>query len=348
MNNTDKQYKSLIKEILKKGHKKSDRTGTGTISLFDTNMKFDLSEGFPLLTSKKMFVSGIIHELLWFLGNHMKDEQYSKYGITNIKYLVDNNVYIWIGDAYKKYNNWKSSCSCSQCRNHVSFSKEEFIDKLKGSDFDFINKHGDLGKVYGYQWTKWNGRINQVQNLLNDLKSDPDSRRLLVSAWRPDELNEMTLPPCHLLWQCYTRELSEDERVSEWCSSHKKDISYGEDMTHEKLNMLNFPKRKISLKWTQRSVDSFLGLPYNIASYAILLYLIANELNMIPETLSFSGGDTHIYLNHVDQCKEQLDRETFSLPNIEINKKSIWDIKAEDIKIINYKSSPVLRGELSN
>lgn len=213
-------------------------------------------------------------------------------------------------------------------------SKEEFLQKLK-VDKEFNEEFG-------------NKDIDQIQNLINDLKLNPDSRRLIVNAWNVGELDQMVLPPCHYLFQCYTVEMSLSERIQRWCKSMGKDISYGEDITHEHLDNLNFPKRKLSLKWNQRSVDVGLGLAFNIASYAILLHLIAREVNMIPSELIFSGGDVHIYCNHIEPLRKQLENKTYKLPSIELNNKSIFDIKYDDIKIIGYESSPSVKMDLSN
>lgn len=317
MNNVDKKYFELLRHILNNGVRKTDRTGTGTISVFDYTMRFNMSEGFPLLTSKKMFTKGVVHELIWFLK-----------GDTNIKYLQDNDVHIWDGD----YN------------------------KSGRSD-------GELGPIYGKQWRRWSNPIilddgsgegwydepiDQIANLINDLKSNPDSRRLIVSAWNVGELDQMTLPPCHNFFQCYTQEMNTFERKQEWCKSLGKSIHYAGDMEEVELDNLNVPKRRLSLKFNMRSVDSFLGLPFNIASYGILLHLLAREVNMIPHDLIFSGGDVHLYINHIEQAKEQLTRQTFDLPSLVLNNKSIDDLKYEDIKILNYKSDKVLKGELSN
>jgi len=214
------------------------------------------------------------------------------------------------------------------------FSKKEFLHRLK-IDENFNQKFGNKG-------------IDQITNLINDLRTNPDDRGLIVSAWNVADLKDMALRPCHNFFQCYTYEMTEVERVKEWCHSLGKHISFGDDMTSEKLDELNFPKRKLSLKWNQRSVDTFLGLGFNISSYSLLLHLLAQEVNMIPDELIFTGGDCHIYLNHIEQCKLQLNRETFELPKIEINKKSIFDIEYDDIKLVGYKSGPAIKGELSN
>lgn len=340
MNSVDKNYLEVLENILNKGITKKDRTGTGTISIFDTNVKYSMKEGFPLLTSKKMFLKGIIYELLWFLGNHMKDEKYQKFGLTNIRYLIDNNTNIWVGDCYKKYS----------LSNTYIISKEEFLDKLKTDD-DFCNKWGSIGPAYGQQWTNWSDgktSINQIQECINLLKNDPDSRRIILNSWNVSQLSEMTLVPCHMMFQLYTREIPFNDRVKYWCDSLGKSIHYGDDMTAERLDELNIPKRYISLKWTQRSVDYFLGKPYNLSSYGLLLMIFAQEVNMIPETLSFSGGDTHLYLNHIDAAKEQLRAETFKLPKMTITKKPIFELTYEDFKLSDYQSSKTIKAELSN
>jgi len=345
-NNVDKQYLKFLKYILDNGVEKSDRTGTGTISVFDYTMKFDMSEGFPLLTSKKMYVRGIFQELIWFLK-----------GDTNIKYLVDNDVHIWNGDAIKNYEKHNGEINWGP----FVTKEEAFIDMIK-NDSNFAKKWGELGPVYGKQWRDWSvssdyhdgvsyskdQNIDQIANLIKDLKENPDSRRLMVSAWNVGELNQMVLPPCHYGFQCYTSLMTKEERIKYFCDSLDKHISYGEDLTNEKLNELNVPKRKISLKWTQRSCDVPLGIPYNIASYGLLLHLLSREVNMVPNELIFSGGDCHIYSNQIDGVKEQLKNETFILPKLKLTNKSIDDLKYEDIQVIGYKSSPTVKFPLSN
>ena len=351
MNSVDKQYFELLNHLLKNGVKKGDRTGTGTISVFDYSMRFNMSEGFPLLTSKKMFTKGVILELIWFLR-----------GDTNIKYLVENGCHIWDGDAYKRY-----SIIAGMSTQVQTLTKEEFINKIKTDD-EFAKKWGELGPVYGKQWRDWQGfkqgwdsmanteysggfdtkGVDQIANLINDLKNSPDSRRLMVSAWNVGELDSMVLPPCHYGFQCYTQEMNTYERKMWWCSSLGKNISYAEDLEENELDSLNVPKRKLSLKWTQRSVDTLLGLPFNIASYGLLLHLLAKEVNMVPNELIFSGGDVHLYTNHIEQAKEQLTRQTFDLPTLELTNTSLDDLKYEDFKILNYQSDKVLKAELSN
>lgn len=365
-NNVDKQYLELLRHILKNGVKKIDRTGTGTISVFDYNMRFNMSEGFPLLTSKKMFTKAVIIELLWFLK-----------GDTNIKYLVDNGCNIWNGDTYKAFVKSEEATYNRMSNNPVldiqpfeTLSKDDFINKIK-NDEDFANHWGYLGPVYGAQWRNWEGvsagmsiakdmewgsnnveeekyGIDQIENLINDLKNNPDSRRLMVNAWNVSELEHMTLPPCHFGFQCYSAEMTFEQRLEYWCKSIGKNISYGDDFDEKKLDELNVPKRRLDLKWFQRSVDVPLGLPFNIASYAFLLHLLAREVNMVPNDLIFSGGDCHIYLDQLEGVDIQLKQETYKLPTLQLSNNSIDDIKYEDFKIVDYVSSPTVNYPLSN
>ena len=285
MNNLDKTYQDLLKDILENGTRKGDRTGTGTISVFGRQIRHKMSEGFPLLTTKKMYTKGIIAELLWFLR-----------GDTNIKSLLDNDCHIWDGDAYKKYCNDKDTVG--------PLTITQFIEEIKTNE-EFAAEWGDLGPIYGKQWRAWNNGYDftdQIQDLINDLKTNPDSRRLMVNAWNVGELDQMTLPPCHYGFQVYTRELSWDER------HELAETKYQLDDTDEELDKHNIPTRAISLMWNQRSVDTFLGLPFNIASYGLLLEIIAKIVNMVPEELIGNLGDVHLYSNHVDQALEQIGR----------------------------------------
>jgi len=303
MNNLDKQYTALLQGILDNGVEKKDRTGTGTKSIFGYTIRHNMKDGFPLLTTKKMAWKTMVTELLWFLR-----------GDTNIKYLVDNNCHIWDGDAWKNF-----------CNGHTEIfvTKEEFIERIK-DDLDFAKKWGELGPVYGKQWRSWGKDfkqipnetgdgvynitttgIDQIANLINDLKTNPDSRRLMVSAWNVGELDQMVLPPCHYGFQVYTRELSEDERY-DLCAAQKSKMTA---ISEEDYIKYNIPTRAISLMWNQRSVDTFLGLPFNIASYGLLLEIIAKEVNMIPDELIGNLGDVHLYNNHIEQAEEQIGRE---------------------------------------
>jgi thymidylate synthase len=335
MNNIDKQYQDLLQDILDNGIKKQDRTGTGTISVFGRQIRHKMSEGFPLLTTKKMAWKTMVTELLWFLR-----------GDTNIKFLVDNGCNIWNGDAYKRYadshNNFIDGFM------HVTpmaHSKESFIEAIKTDD-EFAKKWGELGPVYGKQWRSWNTKqfeslndgnfgyrhndvpVDQIQNLINDLKTNPDSRRLMVNAWNVGELDQMVLPPCHYGFQVYTRPTTRDEKI----------VNPGK-------------YRAISLMWNQRSVDTFLGLPFNIASYALLLQIIAKEVDMVPDELIGNLGDTHLYLNHIEQAKEQISREPFELPTLRIASGPLDDIahhEIMDFDILNYQSHPSIKAPLSN
>ena len=313
MNKLDKAYTDLLQDILDNGAVKSDRTGTGTISVFGRQIRHKMSEGFPLLTTKKMPFKTIVTELLWFLR-----------GDTNIKFLVDNNCHIWDGDAYKRYENsyaaWVANSSWSN--NGEPWDNENFI-RLIREDERFCSIFGELGPIYGKQWRSWimyDGKstkvdgvyseyaIDQIQNLINDLKGNPDSRRLMVNAWNVGELDQMVLPPCHYGFQVYTRELSLNER-------HDIKEQYGFDCRKlakpsiKRLDDANIPTRAISLMWNQRSVDTFLGLPFNIASYGLLLEILAKEVNMVPDELIGNLGDVHLYSNHIEQAREQIGRK---------------------------------------
>jgi thymidylate synthase len=307
MNNLDKQYTDLLQDILENGVTKSDRTGTGTLSVFGRQIRHKMSEGFPLLTTKKMPFKTITTELLWFLR-----------GDTNIKFLVDNGCHIWDGDAYKSYSD-----------HFIGYedvpNKELFIEQIKTDD-EFAKKWGELGPVYGKQWRRWEGlnsNTDQIANLINELKTNPDSRRLMVNAWNVGELDQMVLPPCHYGFQVYTRKLSASERITykntkqinlldsnELFDFIKSNVSIDLDNeVHKECDKFNIPTRAISLMWLQRSVDTFLGLSFNIASYGLLLEIIAKSVNMVPDELIGNLGDTHLYSNHVEQAKEQIGRE---------------------------------------
>jgi thymidylate synthase len=262
-----KQYLDLMQDILDKGAHKTDRTGTGTISVFGRQMRFDLSEGFPLVTTKKLHLRSIIYELLWFLN-----------GDTNIKYLKDNGVSIW----------------------------DEWADES-----------GELGPVYGHQWRSWpapDGRsIDQITQVLDQIRKKPDSRRHIVSAWNPAEVDKMALPPCHAMFQFYVAE------------------------------------GKLSCQLYQRSADFFLGVPFNIASYALLTHMFAQQCDLLPGEFVWTGGDTHLYTNHIEQAKLQLSREPFALPQLVIARKpeSIFDYKFEDFQIQNYQSHPSIKAPIA-
>ncbi len=262
-----KQYHDLLQRVLDEGNKKSDRTGTGTISVFGHQMRFDLSEGFPMVTTKKLHLKSIIHELIWFLN-----------GDTNIKYLTDNGVKIW--------NEW-------------------------------ADENGNLGPVYGHQWRSWSApdghTIDQISNLIERIKTKPDDRRLIVSAWNVADVPKMALPPCHCLFQFYVAD------------------------------------GKLSCQLYQRSADIFLGVPFNIASYALLTMMVAQVCGLKPGEFIHTFGDAHIYLNHLDQVKEQLSRKAFPLPEMHLNPhvKNIFDFKFEDFELVGYEAHPTIKAPIA-
>lgn len=339
-NNLDQQYKDLLRHVLRCGERKDDRTGTGTLSVFDYTIRHNMKDGFPILTSKKIFMKGVIHELIWFLN-----------GDTNVKYLIDNDVHIWDGDCYKAYEqDWikenRPAFGGPFNFDDTMMTQEMFIEKIKHVP-EFAKIHGELGPIYGKQWRDWAG-IDQIKNLISDLKTNPDSRRLLVNSWNVSELENMTLPPCHYSFQCYTKKLTLNERKDIWTKSIDKSIHYAKEFGHTELDERNVPTRKLSLKFIMRSNDLFLGLPFNLASYGLLLELLAKEVNMISDELIYSGGDVHLYQNHIDQATEQLSGKTFKLPTIKLSNNSIFDLKYEDIEILNYESDKAIKAKLSN
>ena len=342
MNNLDKQYQDLLKDIMSNGVEKEDRTGTGTVSVFGRQIRHNMQDGFPLLTTKKMAIKSIMTELKWFLK-----------GDTNIKYLVDNNCNIWNGDAYKNYEKYAMANSYGT----DILSMNEFIEQIK-TDNEFATKWGELGPIYGKQWRHWlvkdeseySGEyvwVDQIQYVIDELKENPDSRRIMLSAWNPGDMPDMALPPCHYGFQVYTVEMSLNERIKEWCKSIGKHESYGADFYHDDLDAKGFPSRKISLMWNQRSVDTFLGLPFNIASYGMLLELIAKESNMIAYELIGSLGDVHLYKNHIKQANIQCGRVPYNLPTL--TKLDCNILQGEfDYTIENYESWEKIQAPLSN
>ena len=345
----DQQYQNLLVDILNTGLKKEDRTGTGTLSVFGRQFRHKMSDGFPLLTTKKMPFKLIVTELLWFLR-----------GDTNIKYLIDNGCNIWNGDAYKKYT---TELETHYLEGGDIYNKADFIEEIKNNENGFAKKWGELGPIYGKQWRNWERNstreekiinpgvytvfIDQIQDLISELKTNPDSRRLMVNAWNAGELHKMTLPPCHYGFQIYTTELTLKERQEEFCHNLNKDISFGKNLEHVDLDKDNVPKRKISLAWNQRSVDVFLGLPFNIASYALLLQLIGKEVNMIPDQLIGNLGDTHLYLNHLEQAKEQISREPYMLPEMKVRNVDILNGEFE-YSLFEYWPHKKIKAPLSN
>jgi thymidylate synthase len=369
MNNIDKTYQQLLQDILNNGTQKKDRTGTGTLSVFGRQIRHKMSEGFPLLTTKKMAWKSIVTELLWFLR-----------GDTNIKFLLDYDCHIWDGDAYKNYTN-----------NFLGYedvpSKEEFIKEIKTNN-EFANKWGELGPIYGEQWRSWKryrnvedtehketlhiiDYVDQITNLVNELKTNPDSRRLMVSAWNVGELDQMVLPPCHYGFQVYTRELSNEEKWKQYSKLGLNIEINGIPLELKHMGTQFYPKslpqRAISLMWNQRSVDTFLGLPFNIASYGLLLEIIAREVNMVPDELIGNLGDVHLYSNHIEQAKEQMYRRPYDLPQVQITERDwylhplvklnseermfqqkIRSYRPDCFELIGYESHSKIKAPLSN
>ena len=295
-----KQYLKLLDTICREGVVRGDRTGTGTKGIFGYQMRFDLSEGFPLVTTKKLFLKGIIYELLWFLR-----------GDTNIKYLVDNGVHIWDADAYRYYN--------ELCVKHgvLPVDQETFLAAAGVESPIEGYRFGDLNNVYGYQWRSWpqqNGEaIDQIKRAIDTIKHNPNSRRIIVSAWNVADVESMALPPCHTMFQFYVAE------------------------------------GRLSCQLYQRSGDTFLGVPFNIASYALLTMMIAKECGLEPGEFIHTLGDAHLYLNHEEQAKEQLNREPRKLPTMHLNPevKSIFDYTYEDFTLEGYDPHPAIKAPLS-
>ena len=297
-----KQYHDLLRRITSEGIVKGDRTGTGTQSVFGHQMRFNLADGFPLLTTKKVFLKGIIHELLWFLA-----------GDTNIKYLVDNGVHIWDNDAYRYY---KELCAEKSIE---PISMDEFLAASSASTPSPIEgyAYGDLNHVYGYQWRSWpkpdGSSIDQIRQVIDTIKTNPNSRRMIVSAWNVAEVEDMALPPCHVLFQFYVAE------------------------------------GRLSCQLYQRSADTFLGVPFNIASYALLTMMIAQECGLEAGEFVHTLGDTHLYLNHMKQVAEQLSREPRALPRMRLNPdvKSVFDFRYEDFTLEDYNPYPTIKAPMS-
>jgi thymidylate synthase len=403
-NNIENQYLKLLKDILENGVEKKDRTGTGTISVFGRQIRHKMSDGFPLLTTKKMYFRGIVTELLWFLQ-----------GRTDLRYLLENECHIWNGDAYTAYKTKiQSDCSTDNPKykdgfdcNYLPvtgtvledvgskyslyaepFRIDEFIGKIKTDD-EFAKKWGDLGPIYGYQWRSFSGfekitkgwhhgaiahtedksKYDQIAVLINDLKTNPDSRRLMVTAWNPLDLDKQVLPPCHYGFQVYTRELSLEERYeirckrgnfrNDWGQFYSTFGGYSDEMDSLKKSLSddNIPTRTISLMFNMRSCDVPLGLPFNIASYGLLLEIIGKMVNMVPDELIASLGDSHIYKNQVDGIKEQLTREPYQLPTLIISDEvdftgtiddALKSYNKDSFKLVGYESHPSIKIPLSN
>ncbi|MGX7023892.1 thymidylate synthase [Vagococcus hydrophili] len=313
----EKDYLDLARKILEEGTEKHDRTGTGTKSLFGHQMRFDLSQGFPLLTTKRVPFSLIKSELLWFLK-----------GGTNIKYLLEHNNHIWDEWAFERFvksadyvgpdmtDFGRRAVKDPEFNNVYQKEMTAFCERIL-ADEAFANQYGELGNIYGSQWRHWKTSqgetIDQISDLIEMIKHTPDSRRLIVSAWNPEDVPNMALPPCHSLFQFY--------------------VANG----------------KLSCQLYQRSADVFLGVPFNIASYALLTHLIAHETGLEVGDFVHTFGDAHLYLNHMDQIQEQLSREIREFPTLELNKEkhSIFDFDMEDIKVVNYNPHPSIKAPIA-
>lgn len=351
MNNTDKQYIDLVSNILTNGQKHNDRTGVGTTGIFGHQMRFKMDEGFPLLTLRKIHLKSVIHELLWFLGAF--DEKWDRFGNTNIRYLLDNGCTFWSEWPYQEYNKKRAY------RPELpELTMKEFEAKIMIDDA-FAIEFGSIGKGYGHQWlnigsgverirdeygnsslTVTQG-INQIDDAINTLKKNPDSRRIIVTAWNPLDLIDMLLPPCHMMFQFKTYKMTSTERSNEFNKLYPNSTKTMKDV--------NFPERKLSLLLYQRSCDVGLGVPYNIAEYSLLLHMVAQVVNMIPNEFIWTGGDVHIYKNHKKQIIEMILREPYNLPTLNINKniESIYDFRYEDFMIDNYQSHPNIKMEVA-
>jgi thymidylate synthase len=290
-----RQYLDLMQHVLDNGARKEDRTGTGTLSVFGYQMRYDLSEGFPLLTTKKVFLKGIIHELLWFLA-----------GDTNIKYLVDNGVGIW--------NEWPHANYLKQTGDDIPLT--EFVERVREDDA-FAAKWGGIGPGYGYQWRSWptpdGGHVDQIKQVVEQIRNNPDSRRMIVSAWNVAEVDSMALPPCHTLFQFYVAE------------------------------------GRLSCQLYQRSADIFLGVPFNIASYALLTMMMAQVCGLEPGEFVHTLGDAHLYANHLEQTRLQLSRQPYPLPRMRINPevKDIFGFRFEDFELVGYEHHPPIKAPVA-
>lgn len=387
-----KQYLDMAREVLEKGTEKKDRTGTGTLSIFGHQMRFNLQEGFPLVTTKKCHMRSIIHELLWFLK-----------GETNIQYLTDNGVTIWDEWALKEDETSEYPMTGPDRASYALihqlwtdggerlYAKLNKLGEEKGNEFlDTLGvprvetyvgrKKGDLGPVYGKQWRRWDATtrramiagqcesIDQIATVMDQLKNDPDSRRIIVSAWNVAELSQMALAPCHCFFQWYTRELDayelehqaievlgakvwEDQLEAVGCENEDVEIRAAalDHFNFDKSLSSKVPRRALSCQLYQRSADVFLGVPFNIASYALLIHMVAQQVNMVPDEFIWTGGDVHLYSNHLDQINEQLTREPKPLPKLKLRTKpaSIFDYVFADFELVDYDSHPAIKAPVA-
>lgn len=401
MNNLDTQLKELYNKILSKSRYRTDRTGFGTKSIFGYQMRFNMQEGFPLTTLRKIHTKSLVHELLWFLGSY--DEKYKKFGNTNIKYLLDHGVTFWTDWCYKNYyheklkkyqaNDLKDSKTVKKFR---FLSQKDFEKKIIKDD-DFAMKWGNLGPVYGKQWTDWGGYyelvekkniiketagnhvlvdklgwekiylkgINQINKAIDQIIENPDSRRIIVNSWNVSDIDDMLLPPCHLLFQFYTDIITMEQRI-DYCEKTYKNEDINNYMSKHNikdwdeikrdprkqikiLDHFNVPERTLDLQLYMRSSDQFLVAPYNIASYSLLLHMIAQVTNTIPNDFILTTGDTHLYANSIEATKELLKRDIRSLPKLKLNPdiQNIYGFRYEDIEIVDYDPHPNIKVEVA-
>lgn len=342
-----KQYLALMQDILDNGVVKKDRTGVGTLSVFGRQLRFDLKEGFPLVTTKKVHLKSIIHELLWFLN-----------GDTNVKYLQENGVKIWnawsdeegnLGPVYgKQWREWRD-CKVVECHD------VRRTQQLMQRGYKYIGNMKEDGTTY----LVYEKAHDQISKVIQQLREDPDSRRIIVSAWNVGDLDDMALNPCHNYFQFYTTEMTLLERL-DWYEANEpekfanaplinhEDID-DEERLHETLDREDIPRRKLSCFYMMRSNDYLLGAPFNVASYALLTHMIAQQLNMVPDELVYSGVDVHLYSNHLEQAKLQLTREPYPLPKLVIKRKpdSIFDYKYEDFELVGYQSHGTIKAPIA-
>jgi thymidylate synthase len=373
-NHTDYEYNRLLELILKEGKHKKNRTGVNTIGVFGAQAKFDVRmDAFPILTTKKVWFKGIVHELLWFIR-----------GETNIKYLVDNDVHIWDEWAYKRYVDickvnakgwWDDWMRDNKDGTLSMFTQEEFINHIKENTLyiqgqRFADKWGELGEgTYGGMWRSFPTNVidydypvsdssppqytfkvvDQLQKVLNKLKNNPDDRRIIVSAWHPHWVDHCALPPCHCLFHFNTEELTIEERRAIFKRNHPEVVPLNHVEEKDWLDQLHIPTRRLNCLLYQRSCDTFLGVPFNITSYCLLTAMIAHCVNMVPGVFTHTYGDLHIYENHFEQVKEQLSRTPKLLPKLWLNPKvnNLFDFKFEDIKLENYQSHPTIKAPIA-
>lgn len=363
MNKVDTEYFRIVNDILTQGRLKKNRTGIDTIGIFGAQAKYDVDlNAFPLLTTKKVHWPAIVHELLWFIR-----------GDTNIKYLVDNNVRIWNEWAYLKYKNkWGINADIKDYSTPGSkisriLTQDEFVERIK-TDNQFATRWGELGEgTYGGMWRAFpyfyeesienvnkreilhptEGSVDQLQKVIDKLKNNPDDRRIIVSAWHPFWVDHCALPPCHCLFHFHTEELTWKERIDIGEELHPKTNLHG--CSDDDLDKYNIPRRRLNCLLYQRSVDTALGKPFNIASYALLTAMIAQTVNMVPGMFTHSMGDTHIYVNHIEGLKLQLTREPKKLPKVWLNPevKSLFDFKYDDIKLLDYEFHPTIKFDVA-